>query len=325
MGRNPNIKILITGANGFVGPHLISTLRRNFGDQVDIYATSRIKADDPVIGTVETLDVTDAHAVDQTVARIRPSHIVHLAGLAALGAVVANTPAAWQVHLFGSLNIANAILQHVPDCVLVYIGSGQVYGASARPGQPLNETSLLAPLNSYAATKAAADIALGALAAQGLRCIRLRPFNHTGPGQTEDFVIPNFAMQIARVEAGKQRPVIRVGNLEAERDFLDVCDVTAAYAQVVGKSDNMASGTILNIASGIPRRIRDVLDRLIALSDTVITVEQDPERMRSSETPWFVGDAGAARHLLGWSPEHSFDDTLANVLAYCRGIVSRSR
>ena len=318
------MKILITGAHGFVGPHLVATLRRKFGDRAEIIATSRTSGVDPVLGTVESLDVTDKRAVDQIVARVRPSHVVHLAGLAAIRAVIADTPTAWQIHLFGTLNVANAIIEHAPDCTLVFISSGQVYGASARFALALDEATLLAPTNGYEVTKAAADLALGALVPQGLRCMRLRPFNHTGEGQTEDFVVPSFAMQIARIEAGRQPPVIRVGNLDVERDFLDVRDVTAAYALAVARSDDIASGTILNIASGHPRRISDILDRLVALSTMDIKVEQDPARMRPSDTPRFVGSAARAQALLGWRPEYNFDDTLSEVLTYCRRVVSTS-
>lgn len=323
MSRSQDIRLLITGANGFVGHHLGAVLRQNLGDDLVIAATSRLKGFSPALGVIDTLDVTDADAVEQTIARFQPSHIIHLAGIAALRAVVANTALAWQVHLFGTLNVANAVLGQAPHCTLLFIGSGQVYGASARSGRLLDEVTLLAPTNGYQVTKAAADLALGALAAQGLRCIRLRPFNHTGPGQTEDFAIPSFAMQIARIEAGRQPPVLSVGNLEAERDFLDVRDVTAAYALAVAKSGELASGTILNIASGIPIRIRDILDQLLALSDTTITVEQDPERMRASDTPRFVGDASKARHCLGWAPRYGLKQTLLSVLDDCRSRIER--
>jgi GDP-4-dehydro-6-deoxy-D-mannose reductase len=282
-----------------------------------------MKGVDPALGTIETLDVTDARAVDQMIARFRPTHVVHLAGLAAIRAVTASPSVAWQLHLFGTLNIADAILGRVPDCTMIFIGSGHVYGASARSVPLLEESTLLVPTNGYEVTKAAADLAVGALAAQGLKCIRMRPFNHTGPGQTEDFVVPSFAMQIARIEAGRQRPVIRVGNLDAERDFLDVRDVAAAYALAVAKSDDMASGTVLNIASGVPRRVGDILNQLTAISTTVITVERDTARLRPNDTPRFVGSAEQAYRLLGWLPERRFDDTVADVLTFCRGIVSR--
>jgi GDP-4-dehydro-6-deoxy-D-mannose reductase len=322
VGGASEMRILITGAHGFVGPHLVAKLQHKFKHRIELCVTSRIGGVDPNLGLIETLDVTDAYAVNQCVASFRPSHVVHLAGLAAIRTAIANTSVAWQVHLFGTLNVANAILGQIPNCTLISIGSGQVYGASARPGHALDETTLLAPTNGYEVTKAAADLALGALAAQGLRCIRLRPFNHTGPGQEEDFVVPSFALQIARIEAGQQPPVIRVGNLDVERDFLDVRDVTEAYALAIAKSEDVPSGTILNVASGVPRVIRDLLDYLVALSPKNITIEQDPERMRPSDTPRFLGDASRARRLLAWHPEHQFEKTLATTLEYWRDRVA---
>lgn len=318
------MKVLVTGAHGFVGPHFVAALRHKFGSEVRIIATSRVAGVHPVLGEIDTLDVTDAQAVDQMIARHRPSHVVHLAGLAAIGAATANPSAAWQVHLFGTLNIAHSLLRHAPNCMLIFVGSGQVYGASARSVPVLDETVLLVPTNEYEATKAAADLAVGALVTKGLRSVRLRPFNHTGTGQTEDFVVPSFAMQIARIEAGRQSPVISVGNLDAERDFLDVDDVCDAYVLALAKSDELSSGTILNIASGIPRRIGDILDRLVESSRKPIQVEPDQARMRPNDTPRFVGSAKRAQALLGWSPTRKFDDTLADVLNHCRLVISNA-
>ena len=196
-----------------------------------------------------------------------------------------------------------------------------VYGDTANAGRPLRESDLLAPLDEYSATKAAADLALGALAKAGLKCIRLRPFNHFGPGQSEAFVVPAFAMQIARIEAGLAPPIIRVGNLDAQRDFLDVRDVARAYALTVQNVERLGTGTILNIASGVPRRIVEVLDGLVAKSRVAISIEQDPARQRPNETPNMLGDAGRARDMLQWRPEYSFDDTLTAVLDDCRARV----
>jgi GDP-4-dehydro-6-deoxy-D-mannose reductase len=170
-------------------------------------------------------------------------------------------------------------------------------------------------------SKAAADLALGALAEEGLRCLRFRPFNHTGPNQSEDFVLPNFAMQIARIKSGKQPALMRVGNLEAERDFLDVRDVAAAYVLAIVKSDKIESGTVLNIASGIPRRIRDVLDEMIRMSGTSVAVESDRGRVRPNDVKRFVGDASRAHRLLGWAPKFSFDQTLGEILEHSLALV----
>ncbi|MDQ8699874.1 GDP-mannose 4,6-dehydratase [Hyphomicrobium sp. LHD-15] len=315
------MRVLVTGAGGFVGPYLIAALRDQFGSGLDLVATSKDRVPHPSIGTIEALDVCDAAAVEEIVRRVQPDHIVHLAGLAAIPKAAANVDLAWNIHLFGSLHIARAVLRHVPKSVLHHISTGQVYGASALPGLALDETVLLAPNNTYSATKASADLALGALAAEGLRCIRLRPFNHIGPGQSEDFVVSSFAMQVARIEAGLQEPVMRVGNLDAERDFLDVRDIAAAYALAIKKSGELEAGAVLNIASGRPVRIRDILHRLVKLSGVQIAVEQDAARMRPSDIPRYIGDAARARQILGWSPKWEFETTLTDILNDARNRV----
>jgi len=317
MSGAADLRILVTGAAGFVGPYMVEALRRLPG-AVAVFPTALEACDHPRIGAVAALDITDQAAVAAMIGGVAPTHVVHLAGLAATAAANAQEPLAWQIHLFGTLHLAHAILDRAPGCVLVNVGTGQVYGATARSGRVLDETALLAPSSVYEVTKAAGDLAIGALLGRGLRSIRLRPFNHTGPGQTGDFAIPSFALQIARIEAGLQPPVVRVGNLDAERDFLDVRDVATAYALAVAKSGEIAPGTILNLASGVPRRMRDVLDQLLALSAVPIAVELDPTRMRPSETSRYVGDAALAHRVLGWMPQIAFETTLADVLDDCR-------
>jgi len=268
--------------------------------------------------------VTDRAAVREAIARHKPTHLVHLAAVAALGAAQADPENTWRIHVQGALNVAHAILDEAPDCWLIYVGSGLVYGETAKAGRPVDENALLAPMDDYAVTKAAADLALGALSRHGLKCIRMRPFNHTGPGQTEAFAVPAFAMQIARIEAGLAPPVIRVGNLDAERDFLDARDVASAYARVALNSDGLAPNTIFNVASGISWRMGDILEQLLARSSVKIVTEQDPLRLRPSDLPCIVGDAARARMRLGWMPEHPFEEALAAVLKDCRARVAQA-
>jgi GDP-4-dehydro-6-deoxy-D-mannose reductase len=246
--------------------------------------------------------------------RYNPSHVIHLAGIAAPSAARLDPQMAWRVHVQGALNLCRAILDAAPDCWLLHVGSGLVYGETAKSGEPLDEQSLLAPTDEYSVTKAAADLALGAEVRRGLKCIRLRPFNHTGAGQSDAFVVPAFAKQIARIEAGLEPPVMRVGNLDAERDFLDVRDVANAYALAVTNSPKVSSGLILNIASGVPRRIENILQQVLQQSSVTITVERDPARLRPSDLPRIAGSADLARRLLGWEPEHVLEDTIHNVL-----------
>ncbi|WP_333835303.1 GDP-mannose 4,6-dehydratase, partial [Rubrimonas sp.] len=159
------------------------------------------------------------------------------------------------------------------------------------------------------------DLLVGQFAEEGLDAIRFRPFNHTGPGQDERFVAPAFAAQIARIEAGKAPPAIRVGNLDAERDFLDVRDVVEAYASALLGARSIAPGTVINLASGAPRRIRDLLDALRARARAPVAVETDPTRLRPSDTPRTAGDAARARAMLDWAPRIPWETTLDDLLA----------
>ena len=295
-------RILVTGAGGFVAGHLVPLMRAAFPD-AELVACGLAK-----------LDVTDPVGVAGTVAELRPNACVHLAAVSAVPAARRDPWRAWRVNLHGTLALAEAILREVPDCLFLFPSSAEAYGGSFRAGGALDESARLAPLNLYAATKAAADLALGAMVEDGLRLIRFRPFNHTGPGQSSAFVVPAFARQIARIEHGLQPPVLQVGTLAPERDFLDVRDVCAAYVACLERADSLPPGTVFNLASGTPRRIGDVLAALIALAGIAPRVETAAGLLRPSEITRAVGDAVAARSALGWTPVIPWQQTLADVL-----------
>jgi GDP-4-dehydro-6-deoxy-D-mannose reductase len=289
--------VLVTGAGGFVGRHVCAALTATGAEIIRAEA-----------------DVTNRDAVRAMIGDSQPGSCLHLAAIAAIGVARAEPDRAWAVNLHGTLNVAEAIRDLAPNCRMVFVSSADIYGASFRAGTALDEQALPAPLNTYGATKAAADLALGAMAAEGLSVLRLRPFNHTGPGQSADFVVPAFARQIARIEAGLAPPVIKVGALNPERDFLDVRDVARAYTLAIARAEGLPADTILNIASGTPRRIGDVLAALLALAKVEVRVEEDPARLRPSDIPLAIGNTARARVLLGWEPAIPWAQTLADVL-----------
>jgi GDP-4-dehydro-6-deoxy-D-mannose reductase len=294
-------RILVTGGSGFVGGHLLPALARAFPNAA-IHAGG--------------VDVTDREAVAARVREVRPDACIHLAAVSALRQARRDPDQAWRVNLHGTLNLAAAIMADAANCVFLYISSADAYGSSFRAGRPLDEFAPLAPMNPYAASKAAADLAVGALAAEGLRAIRVRPFNHTGPGQSGEFVVAGIAEQVARIGAGLQQPALRIGALDPQRDFLDARDVCAAYIACLQHADALAPGTIINIASGTPRSVRSILDTLLALGGVEATIETDPARLRSSDIPVACGDASRAHTLLHWQPRIAWEQTLRDTLAY---------
>ncbi len=302
-------KILITGADGFVGQYLMPLLQAAFAE-ADILAPHR-----------RTLDVTDAGATAAFIENLQPDACIHLAGVAAVDDARQAPERAWAVNFHGALNMGAALATHAPQCRMIFVSSAECYGASFKTGIALDETALLAPLNLYAATKAAAEMALGAMTSEGLRMLRLRPFNHTGPGQREAFVVPAFAGQIARIEAGLTAPQIAVGALTPERDFLDVRDVCAAYVLALKKFDFLPNNSVFNIASGIGVRIGDVLETLLEQARCPIGIVADPLRLRGVEIASAVGDASLAHRALGWVPQYELGATLLSVLQAARQMV----
>jgi GDP-4-dehydro-6-deoxy-D-mannose reductase len=299
--------ILMTGASGFVGRHLAPLLEASFpGAQV---FSGRV-------------DVSDADAVAKLVRDAQPDACIHLAAVTTVADARQDPDRAWHVNLNGTLNVARAVLAHARGCRLLFASSAEIYGRSFATGRPLDETAPPAPMNGYAATKAAADLALGAMANDGLRVVRLRLFNHTGPGQSDAFVLPAFARQIALIEAGRQTSPLQVGRLDSMRDFLDVRDVCGAYVACLRHDTDLAPDAVLNIASGVPRRIGDILRELLDLAGLRAELATDTARLRGSEIPSASGDSSLARRLLGWTPTIPWQQTLADVLADWRALVA---
>jgi len=312
------MRVLITGAGGFVGQHLVAALAA-LPDAPQIVAGTYGEDSLGLLNArAVSLDVTDAERTLAVIQAEQPTHVMHLAGISVISQANRDVRKTWEVNTQGTLNVALAIKAGAPACRLIFCSSAQVYGGSFRSGKLLAEDAPLDPENFYAASKAAADILVGQMAKAGLRAVRLRPFNHTGPGQPPTLAVASFASQIAAIERGEQKPVMKVGNLSMRREFLDVRDVVDAYLRTIRRFDSLPNGAVFNIASGEAIAVDAILKMLLAMSAKKIEVAPDPELMRPNDTPIMVGNAEAARRALGWAPRQRVADTLKSVLDYYR-------
>lgn len=265
--------------------------------------------------TILSADITDEGAVDRLIADLKPAIVVHLAAQSSVTGQVEST---WRVNFGGSFNLATAVARYAPHGLFFFSSSGEVYGRSFNGG-PATEETCPQPLSAYAASKLAAEAMLRDVLPATSRLIVARSFNHTGPGQDERFVLPAFAAQVARIEAAQIQPVIKVGNLEAERDFLDVRDVVDAYVRLLRlPAAEAGSRLTVNISSGHPRSISDLLRRLMDLSRTPFRVEIDPDRLRPSDIPRAIGRSDRLAGLTGWTPARDFDTTISDLLNWWR-------
>ena len=298
------MRALVTGADGFVGRWLTEHLEAA-GDDV-WRATGSHGEDGPRRRRIELLDRSSlTEAIDWAA----PEAIYHLAAISFGPDVGADIGSAIDVTVRGTAYVLEAARARSPAPVVFIPSSSEVYGAPAE--QPVRESLPLEPVNAYGATKVAQEtLALAAHRELGLPVVVARAFNHVGPGQRESFVVAAFAAQLAEIAAGRSEPVMRVGNLDAERDLSDVRDVVRAYrALVAGRH----VGRPVNVASGRSTRIGDVLDRLISLAGHDVRVEVDPGLLRRADVPVIRGSVDELVALTGWRPIHDLEVTLGEV------------
>ena len=292
-GSLPRVRVLVTGAAGFVGQRLLAELAAQGHE-------SR--------GTDVECDIRDPTAVAQSVRETAPQALIHLAGLTSVPASHSAAEDTFSVNYLGARSVLEAVRHEAPRCRVLLVGSGEVYGNRAPNGEPFREEAAFATGSPYANSKACADRLGAAYRELGLDVVRVRPFNHTGPGQDERFVIPSFARQLAEIASGGKQAILRTGNLDCVRDFLDVDDVVAAYLGLLVPD---AGAGPFNVASGVGQRIGALLDTLCAIAGLEPAIELDPARFRPTDHS--VGDATALREATGWRPEADLTNTLERV------------
>jgi len=319
------LKALITGAGGFVGRHLCAYLLAHTDWQMvgTVYPHPVESQPREKRLRLTHADLRDPESVRALVGEARPDHIFHLAAQAFVPTSFADPWDTLENNIRAQLNLLEAVRRSGREVRVLVIGSNEEYGAPKPEELPQTEESALRPNNPYAVSKVAQDfLGLQYYLAYGAPVVRVRPFNHTGPGQSPRFVVPAFASQIARIEAGLQEPAMKVGNLKAARDFSDVRDIVRAYHLAATQGE---PGEVYNLASGQPQSIRGLLDRLLSLTDVEIRVERDPERYRPVDVPQVYGSAEKFHRRTGWEPQIPFEQTLRDTLDYWREQVAEEK
>lgn len=312
-------KALITGITGFAGSHLAELLLK---EGYHVYGTTRPRSQTNNIDhlrrkvVLEDADLLDSHSLYAILRKIKPDYVFHLAAQSFVQSSWASPANTMEINVVGSVHLFEAVRRAEIDPAIQIAGSSEEYGLVLPNEVPVKETNPLRPLSPYAVSKVAMDY-LGYQYNQsyGMRIVRTRGFNHTGPRRGEVFVTSNFAKQIAEIEKGKKEGVLEVGNLEAKRDWTDVRDMVKGYLLSVQKCD---FGDVYNICKGQAVRVSDMLDLLLSMSKVKVKIRKDPSRIRPSDVPILLGDDTKFRKITGWKPEIPFEKTMRDLLDYWR-------
>ncbi|HER24654.1 MAG TPA: SDR family oxidoreductase [Candidatus Atribacteria bacterium] len=316
------MKALITGISGFVGSYLVEFLL-NKGYEVfgTFYDKSTFSNLDGFIDRIilYQCDIRNYDSLKKIMEKNQPDEIYHLAAISFVPNSMKDPKLTFDTNLYGTLNLYQAIIELKSNPKMLFVGSADEYGIVNENDLPINENCPLRPMNPYSISKASADfLSYTYFKNYNLNIIRARPFNHIGPRQSPEFVCSSFAKQIVEIEKGLEEPIMKVGNLEAKRDFTDVRDMVIAYWLAMQKGK---TGEVYNICSGRTVQIKELLNNLLKLSSKKINIIRDSKRMRPSDNPVLQGDCSKFRKSTGWKPEILFDKTLKDILEYWRKIL----
>jgi GDP-4-dehydro-6-deoxy-D-mannose reductase len=308
------MRALITGIAGFAGSHLTEYLLRH----TDCTVAGIVHRQDSRVAhqrdriALYRADVRDAAAVAEIIADVRPDLIFHLAAQSSVPISWQHPWTTFEQNVHGQVNVLQAVAQQQLPAQVLVVGSNEEYGLIRPEDLPVDEDTPLRPHSPYGVSKVAQDL-MGwqYFRSYGIAVVRVRPFNHIGPGQGDRFVAAAFARQIAEIEAGQREPVVRVGNLSAVRDFTDVRDVVRAYWLALTAGE---PGQVYNIGTGAGHTIEELLDLLLGFCATAIRIEPDPTRMRPSDVPVSVSNSSRLRRATDWQPRIPFRDSLHDIL-----------
>lgn len=301
--------ILLTGSAGFVGRTIAPMLRAAFPNRQLV----EVVRDPPAPEGAWAVDLSGRAATETMVRKVRPGLVFHLAAFASVGLARLDPDAVWRDNVDASLWVARALAAHAPDATVLVTSTAEVYGGALN-GPDVDESTGPRPSGPYACSKLASEHVFRTTLPRTAKLIVVRPFNHTGAGQTENFAIPSFAAQLARMEAGLAPLVLKVGNLKAKRDFLDVRDVAQTYIGLVKRAGELAERTVVNVARGVATPVEDMLDMLLAMATVDVRVEIDRDRVRPNEIPVATARTDFIRSLVDWPPQRPLIETLREVL-----------
>ncbi|MGG1877274.1 GDP-mannose 4,6-dehydratase [Paenibacillus cisolokensis] len=308
------MKALITGINGFVGRHLEQYL---LSQQIDVWGTSRKVNSEENKSNRLLLDFTHKEPIVQMLNTLKPDLIFHLAAQSSVAKSWAEVPGTLDANVTKTALFYDAIKQsEIAGTVkILSIGSSEEYGIVSKENIPISESTPLNPANPYGISKVSQYMLAKFYASQGLHIVHVRPFNHIGPGQSLGFVASDFAYQVAKIELGLMEPILRVGNLSAKRDFVDVRDIVRAYGSIVTSG---ISGEVYNICTGKPTEISELLKGLVSLSSVDIEVIKDSSLIRAIDIPLYVGNNHKIKSVIKWNNEIVIEETLKSVLNFWR-------
>lgn len=306
------MNVLVTGASGFVGKHLISQLSK---ENITVIATTTSKSFDglPIYPNLKwvTCDLNSKDSIEALFQRYFFKQIYHLAAVAST--VNHDHQYYYYINVVGTIRLLDIVEKYSKEAKVLLVSSSFVYGEVKENEIPIKEGVRLNPNNHYAASKTAMEIAANPYICRGLQIIIARPFNHTGPFQTEQYVCSNFAKQFALINNGLKTPKLNVGNINIKRDFTNVKDVVKAY---IGLMRNDISGEIVNVCSSKAISIKEIIYKLECISGIKVEINQELKRVRKTDVPVIMGSHDKLHRLTGWQPTVSIDETLKELYNY---------